>query len=82
MTSETKSDLTPGVSCFRDTLMRECDRCGENYPSGSKYSTIDYCGTCVFINGNPPVDKMNPPSICAVKVQPLASDEDEDSQSV
>ena len=82
MTSETKSDFTPGVSCFRDTLMRVCERCGEKYPSDAKYSTLDYCGTCVFINGNPPVDRMNPPLTCTVRVQPRASDEDEESQSV
>jgi hypothetical protein len=82
MTSETKSDPILGVACFRDTLMRVCERCGEKYPSDAKYSTPDYCGTCIFINGNPPVDRLNQPQTYAVKVQPPANEEDEDSQLV
>ena len=60
--------------------MRECDRCGESYPSGSRYSTLDYCGTCVFINGDPPVDKVTPPPTYINKVplkyRPEVSEED------
>ena len=40
--------------------MPECERCGENYRSGSDGSTRDHCGTCIFINGDPPTDKVIP----------------------
>jgi len=46
----------------RDVQMYECNRCGEKYQSGSRYSTIEYCGTCIFINGNPDEEKGAPPT--------------------
>lgn len=38
--------------------MLVCDRCGESYHKGSKFSTDDYCGTCIFINGPLPEPKV------------------------
>jgi hypothetical protein len=40
-----------------------CDRCGEKYTKGSSYSTPDYCGTCVFINGPLPEPRIEPPQL-------------------
>lgn len=40
-----------------------CDRCGENYHKGSKYSTADYCGTCTFIHGSLPEPKVDSPPL-------------------
>jgi hypothetical protein len=63
--------------------MLECDRCGEKYNSRDTYSTPDYCGTCVFINGKLPESKFNPQPTRVTKVQPRPSVEGgEDSQPV
>ena len=43
--------------------MLVCDRCGESYPRGSKYSTSDYCGTCTFIHGSLPEPNVDPPPL-------------------
>ena len=45
--------------------MSDCQRCGERYQSGSKYSTLEYCGTCIFINGSLDEGKKSqpPPSV-------------------
>jgi len=38
--------------------MLVCERCGESYHKGSRFSTDDYCGTCIFIHGQLPEPKV------------------------
>lgn len=56
-----------------------CERCGESYHKGSRFSTDDYCGTCIFINGQLPEPKAQGVSYSSRTTRDDRLDPEEDS---